>query len=152
MENIIVLGIGNRLMMDDGVGIYLAEEIALQNKNSTIQYIIGESDVEYCIGLIEKATFVILLDAIFSGCDPGDVTVYPLESLNGFHTLDISPHNLHLFQILHLSKDRIKGYIIGVEPYEIKFNIGLSEKLEQQWGIIIKNVENIIDKLIESIS
>ena len=60
------MGIGNRLMMDDGIGIYLVEELAKLDEQSNIDYLVGESDVDYCLNQIEELTPVIILDAICS--------------------------------------------------------------------------------------
>lgn len=148
MEKIIVLGIGNRLMMDDGIGIYLTQELKKLDRKSNIHYLIGESDIDYCIQQIEKATFVIILDAVFSGNEPGDLTVYPMDNLYEYQTLAISPHNLHLFQMLNQQQETIKGFLIGVEPYEIRFHNGLSKQLEEKSGKILLRVKKIILTLI----
>ncbi|MEK5444392.1 hydrogenase maturation protease [Fredinandcohnia sp. FSL W7-1320] len=148
MENIIVLGIGNRLMMDDGIGIYLTEELSKQNPTSHVSFLIGESDIDYSLDLIMKATFVIIVDAVYSGKKTGDVTVFPLANLHEYQNLDISAHNFHLFQALYQQKSSIKGYLIGVEPDEVKFHIGLSQTLSEKWITILHDVSKAIDSLI----
>lgn len=147
MEDMIVLGIGNRMMMDDGIGIYLVEELSKQDVKSNIRYLIGESDIDYCLDQIENAAFVIILDAVFSETNPGEISAYSLSSLHECQPLDISPHNLHLFQALQREK-KIKGFLIGVEPYEISFHIGLSKILEEKKPAILQNVRMIIEKLL----
>ncbi|MGM0752580.1 MAG: hydrogenase maturation protease [Bacillota bacterium] len=148
MGKIIVLGIGNQLMMDDGVGIYLVEELSKLNHTPHVSFLIGESDIDYCMGEIKKATFVIIVDAVYSGNNPGELTVYPLDHLHEYQTLDISAHNFHLFQSLYQQRETIKGYLIGVEPYEIKFHIGLSNSLQEKWKTILRDVSATIDRLI----
>lgn len=148
MENIIVLGIGNRLMMDDGIGIYLIEQLSKLNHTPNVSFLIGESDIDYCLDHIMKATFVIIVDAVFSGNKPGELTLYPLANLHEYQTLDISVHNFHLFQSLYQQKDSIKGYLIGVEPDEIRFHIGLSKTLREKWKTILQDVSQTIDRLI----
>ncbi|WP_312755532.1 hydrogenase maturation protease [Rummeliibacillus suwonensis] len=148
MEKIIVLGIGNRLMMDDGIGIYLIEKLSKLNCTPHVSFLIGESDIDYCMDQIIKATFVIIVDAVFSGNKPGDLTVYPLANLHEYQTLDISAHNFHLFQSLYQQKASIKGFLIGVEPHEISFHIGLSKTLKEKWKTILQNVSQTIDRLI----
>ncbi|MDF2557682.1 MAG: hydrogenase maturation protease [Bacillales bacterium] len=151
MEKIMVLGIGNRLMMDDGIGIYLIEQLSKLNRTSHVTFLIGESDIDYCMDQIKKATFVIIVDAVFSGKKPGEITVYPLANLHECQTLDLSAHNFHLFQSLYQQKESIKGYLIGVEPYEIRFHIGLSKTLREKWKTILQDVSQIIDRLIAKI-
>lgn len=148
MERIIVLGIGNQLMMDDGIGIYLVEELEKLDKTSNIHYLIGESDIDYCIGKIEEATFTIILDAVCSGKETGEISIYSLANLHEHQTLDISPHNLHLFQVLYQQRETIKGFLIGVEPYEISFHFGISQTLNKKWGQILVEVKKTIVQLI----
>lgn len=148
MEKIIVLGIGNRLMMDDGIGIYLIEQLSKQNRTPTISYLIGESDIDFCMEKIMEASFVIIVDAVVSGGTPGKLTVYPLSELHEQKELDISVHNFHLFQLLYLQKESIKGFLIGVEPCEIRFHIGLSKTLNEKWDTILQEVSETIERMI----
>jgi hydrogenase maturation protease len=148
MEKIIVLGIGNVLMMDDGIGIYLIEELSRQNNDPNISFLIGESDIDYCIEQIMDADFVIIVDAAVSGKGPGCLTVYHLSDLHEHRELDISSHNFHLFNLLYLQRESIKGYLIGVEPYEIQFHIGLSKLLNEKWDSILQDVSKKIETLI----
>ena len=94
------------------------------------------------------AAYVIIVDAVVSGDTPGSLTVYSLSDLHQQKEFDISPHDFHLFNLLHLHKDSIKGFLIGVEPYEIRFNIGLSRPLNEKWDTILQNVSNTIERLI----
>lgn len=103
MEKVIVLGIGNRLMMDDGIGIYLVEEMMRDASAQNTQYIIGESDIDYCIQQIENATFVIIIDCTITGGQPGEITIHSLDHLVVSRSFDFSVHNLHLFQVLYQS-------------------------------------------------
>ena len=148
MKKVLVLGIGNRLMMDDGIGIYVIEELSKRTCRANIQYVIGESDIDYCLEHIEGATLVIIIDAVYSGTAPGELTIYPLANVLEHQTLHISPHNLHLFQVLYLQKDTIKGFLIGVEPSEIKYHIGLSQFIQQRWKEILASVNSTIEKIV----
>ena len=148
MEKVIVLGIGNILMMDDGIGIYLIEQLSKLNSTSNISFLIGESDIDYCMEQIMEATFVIIVDAVCSGDTPGKLTVYPLSDLHEHQELDISAHNFHLFQLLYLQRESIKGFLIGVEPYEIRFHIGLSKTLKEKWDTILEDVSQTIERLV----
>lgn len=44
MKEIVVLGIGNRLMMDDGIGVRLVEELDQREHVPYIRYVPGETD------------------------------------------------------------------------------------------------------------
>jgi hydrogenase maturation protease len=74
--------------------------------------------------------------------------LYPIADLHQQQSLDISPHNIHLFQVLYQQKDRLKGYLIGIEPFEVNFHIGLSEGMIQKWDNLLSEVKRIMNKLI----
>lgn len=148
MNKTIILGIGNKLMMDDGIGVYLVEEIRKTETNPQINYIIGESDIDYSLSQLEGAEFVIILDAVLSGSNPGDLTIFPLDQVHSHKMLDLSPHNLHLFQALYYQRDKIKGFLIGIEPFDIYFEIGLSRVLSRKLPEILYSVNKIIDELL----
>lgn len=150
MENILVLGIGNRLMMDDGMGIYVVDELLKQNDREDIQYIIGESDIDFCLEHIENASFVLIVDAIYGNKEPGEVSMYPLENILERQALDISPHNIHLFQVLYLQREKVKGYLIGIEPVEIRFHLGMSPEIQQKWPVIVQSVKRNIQNIVET--
>ncbi|MDZ5712746.1 hydrogenase maturation protease [Jeotgalibacillus haloalkalitolerans] len=147
MEKVIVLGIGNRLMMDDGIGIYVVEALAENHKDDQVQYLIGESDVDYCLEQIHGADTVIIVDAVFNNKKAGEVSIIPLEELREQQSLDISPHNIHLFNALYQQKDEVKGYLIAIEPSVIHFHIGLSKVLDGKWEQIKAEVEQKINLL-----
>ncbi|WP_173918214.1 hydrogenase maturation protease [Halobacillus sp. Marseille-Q1614] len=149
MEKVIVLGIGNQLMMDDGIGIYLTEELAKQKHPENISYLIGESDIDYCLQQIEQASYMIILDTVRAGKEPGELSIFPINNLHEQRPLDISPHNIHLFQSLYLQRDTLKGFLIGIEPFEIKFHIGLSAPLKGKWDTILRDVRITIDQLLK---
>jgi hydrogenase maturation protease len=151
MEKVLILGIGNQLMMDDGLGIYIVEELQKSFPLPGVEYVSGESDIDFCIGQIEDATYVIIIDAAVSGTDPGQVSLYPIADLHQQQSLDISPHNIHLFQVLYQQKNRLKGYLIGIEPFEVNFHIGLSEPMIHEWNYVISEVKKIINNLILTI-
>lgn len=148
MHKVLVLGIGNRLMMDDGIGIYVIEELSKQEHTTNIQYVIGESDIDYCLEQIEGSTFVIIVDAVYGGKAPGELSIYPLANVLEQQTIHISTHNLHLFQVLYLQKETLKGFLIGVEPSEIKFHLGLSHLIQQRWQQILEMVNKMIKQIV----
>ncbi|MBM7096739.1 hydrogenase maturation protease [Bacillus sp. H-16] len=146
MGKTIVLGIGNQLMMDDGIGIYVVEELMERRQISSEEYAVGESDIECCLSIVERADRVIVIDAILGGKKPGEITVYSLLELGAMETIPVSPHNLHLFHVLQqIGKNTV---VIGIEPERLAFNIGLSDCLNKQRKEIIDEVEKILKELV----
>ena len=143
---ITVLGIGNRLMMDDGIGIAIVEELMKENKHREIMYVIGESDIEFCLDVINHSNFTIIIDAMKTGNTLGNVSLIPFKDITT-HKLGISPHDQHLF--FSISQDnQLRGLVIGIEITEVEFHYGLSYQLQSKLSSIKKEVVKAIeDKL-----
>jgi len=135
----LVMGIGNVLMQDDGIGVYLAEELMAENNDKRIRYVIGETDVDYCLAETEEDEFLIILDAVQIGSKKGSIYEMPLTQLTIMEK-GIAAHNFHLFHAISLKK----GLLIGVEPYEVDFHFGLSDDLKRNYPMIKQKVKDRI--------
>lgn len=147
MKNIVVLGIGNRLLMDDGIGLYTVEALK-ELPNGNIHYVIGETDIDYCMDEVMGSEFLVIIDAAKLGKTSGEVTVFNLDEVKACKDLGLSMHNLHLFEIMELSCKNIIGIMIGIEPYMIDYHLGLSKELSIKLPEILNKVKNIINKTI----
>lgn len=143
MKKTLVLGIGNRLMMDDGIGIYVVEELQRQNYNSNLTYVIGETDINYCLGQINDTEFLVIIDAVRAGKEPGEITVIPLDKITGQQYPGYSCHNFHLIDLLGHNK-ALKGVLIGIEAFEINYSTGLSKVLAASFPAIIDRVKSLL--------
>lgn len=154
MKDTVILGIGNRLMMDDGIGVYVVERLRDEDRNGTrnedciekLSYIVGETDIDYCLDAVGEARFIIVIDAVCAGNSPGDVTVFPLEKAASQPYRGLSAHNLHLFDLLNHCNEGWEGFLIGIEPFETNLHIGLSDVLASRFDEITDKVKNIMQK------
>ncbi len=145
-----ILGIGNRLMMDDGIGIYIVEALKKEEKRENINYMIGESDIDYCLDIVMNSDYTIIIDAIMTGNEIGNITIIPFSNLLTTK-LNISPHNDHLF--FSISQDKhINGLVIGIDIDHIAYQYGLSSELENKFPSILKEVNKFIHSIIIEIT
>lgn len=143
----VVLGIGNRLLMDDGIGLYVANALK-ELSSGDIHCVMGETDIDYCLDEVKGAEFLIIIDAAKLGKASGEVTAFSLDDVKAHNDLGLSMHNLHLFDMLEQIYKDIKGIMIGIEPYMIDYNLGLSEELNIRLPEIITEIRNIINQSI----
>lgn len=144
MREMLVLGIGNRLMMDDGIGVYAVETLKRRNTNPGIRYVIGETDIYFCLHHIEKASYIIIVDAACFGKEPGTISAIPFEQVIKNPIQPISVHDSHLFDEIRMRGKGIDGVFIGIEPHEVNYCLNLSTKLQEQFIKIIEEIESII--------
>ncbi len=147
MKKVLVLGIGSRLMMDDGIGVHIVEELGKRKTDTEVCYIAGETDVSFCMQQIEEDFLVIIIDAACLGKEPGTIYTIPLKQVLEGPQNTISFHEFDLFRQLKIDGKNIRGILIGIEPYEISCGVQLSDALQEKFEDIV----NIVGTVIESI-
>jgi len=139
-----ILGIGNILLKDEGVGCYIIhalEKIPLPNT----KVIDGGTSPD--VLLPEDTDKLIIVDAAKGGGMPGEVYRFRLDDIALEQKSFLSLHdiglidNLLLMRLLHNTGETI---IIGVEPKEIEWGLELSPELQEK---IPRIVETILEEL-----
>lgn len=132
----VVLGLGNPLMADDGVGI------AALNRLRSICEIPHEVRLEdggtwgmTLLPLIESADRLLLLDAIRLHRIPGTLHRLGWEDLPRYLAHKLSPHQIDLKEVLALCELRgsVPGEVValGIEPGRIELDDELSPEVER---------------------
>lgn len=143
MKNVLVLGIGNRLMMDDGLGVRIVEILQNDSGISGIRYVLGETDIDYSLNEMEDADSLIIVDAVSTGMSAGVLSIFSLEKYNSLN-LGISAHNLHLLHMIpHIYPD-LHVNIIGIEVERIDFGLELSHVIHEKLPEITSKVRAVI--------
>lgn len=143
-KKVAVVGIGNALLKDEGIGVHVARALreAIETSRSDVDIIDGGTSPDVLF-LLEGVHKLILVDAVKGGGNPG--TIYR------FHPNDVvsegkyitSVHQIGLLDSLRMIKyygklDNI--VIIGVEPKEIDWGLELSSELNKKLPDIVKTV------------
>ena len=82
-KKILVLGVGNTLMQDDGVGIHVTTALASSPEvNPSLQVIDGGTIGLALLPEIEDAAAVIVVDASEIGAEPGALRVFRNEEID----------------------------------------------------------------------
>ena len=133
-----VLGIGNVLLKDEGIGchvVHALEEISLPNVK-----IIDGGTCPDVVQLLENTDKLIVVDAVKGGGIPGQIYRFHLEDITLEQKPFLSLHdmglvdNLMLMKLLHKIGETV---IIGVEPKEIEWGLELSPELQEKMPQII---------------
>jgi hydrogenase maturation protease len=142
---IIVLGIGNPLCRDDGIGIRVVGEMRDSGKYSGIDILDGGASPDLFSLLDPDVSKLIIVDALRGGGRPG--AIYRLK-LGGENIADETPASLHGMGILDSLKlmKQLGRYlpaviIIGIEPADVSHGLRLSPAIEALVPDLIKAVE-----------
>lgn len=145
-KKLIVLGVGNELKSDDGVGPFIIAKLKQEKiENDNLIFIDAETVPENFTGKIrkEKPTHLIIVDACLMDSQPGDMKIV---NKNDFADIGISTHSMSLsFFVRYLEKDtEIKIIFVGIEPETMDWGDKPTDKVEKAADEFIENLKGII--------
>lgn len=145
-EKLIVLGIGNEVKSDDGVGPAIIKKLKEENiENKNLLFIDSKTVPENFTGKIrkEKPTHLIIVDACLMDLKPGDMK---LVNRYNFADIGISTHSMSLsFFVKFLEKDiDIKIAFVGIEPQTMEMGDKLSQNVEKAACEFIEILKGIV--------
>ncbi len=125
--NILILGIGNILFQDEGIGVhfihYLDEKYEFISKNSTISFVDGGTLAQRLIPEIVKYDEVIVIDCIDAdNSKAGDIYFFDYKKAPSYINWQGSAHEIEMLQTLNMidmNKDLPKTMVLGVIPKRI---------------------------------
>jgi hydrogenase maturation protease len=127
----IVIGLGNPLMGDDGIGLELLAR--LQRDWSFVPDVIFLDGGTWGMNLlpaIEDAGQVLFLDAVNAGRDPGTPLRLERSGIPRWLSIKLSPHQIDLREVLALAELRgtlpDQTVVVGVQPGSIDLRTSLS--------------------------
>lgn len=130
----LVIGLGNPLMGDDGLGVAALELLREEwDLPVEVELVDGGTWGMNLLPLVESARRLILVDAIRGGAKPGTLTVLERSELPRYFALKLSPHQIDLREILALAE--LRGLLpehlvaIGIEPERVEMEMGLSPRV-----------------------
>ncbi|MEW6557379.1 MAG: hydrogenase maturation peptidase HycI [Elusimicrobiota bacterium] len=126
-SNILVIGIGNTLKGDDGVGTAVIKNLKLKMKNEMIKLLdVGAVPENYTKEIRElKPATIILIDAVEMDEKPGIIKIIDEKEITaGYFTTHNIPLNLFIDYVKEQTKAKI--IFIGIQPKSTKFGEPLS--------------------------
>jgi len=142
---ILVAGLGNSILQDDGIGVHAALALAKLDLPGVICADIGTAVLDG-LHLYEWADRIIALDAMEAGGQPGDIYLLSEADVAGGRC-EASLHELSLKAALRLSPEPITAdiVVVGVEPHTINYGLDLTRPLQAALPRVVALVRRIID-------
>ncbi|MFQ6040166.1 MAG: HyaD/HybD family hydrogenase maturation endopeptidase [Candidatus Poribacteria bacterium] len=146
---IAVVGVGNLLLKDEGVGVHIVHALQKSGKlPDHVQLIDAGTATFDILHLIEDVDKLIVIDAVEGGGEPGTVYRFSPDDVEFGNLSAISLHELDLSNTLAMAEllgNKPKSVvIIGIEPKEITLCLELSPQIEAK-------IEKIIELTLKEI-
>lgn len=141
---VLVLGIGNILLRDEGIGVRVVEALREYLLPDTIELVDGGTAGADLLDVISDRRKVIVIDAMDADVEPGSTLRLSLDDLVAGQTAAVSLHEIGLLEIFamarHLGSAPHNVVIIGVKPKEIRPSDQLSPELDALLPLIVSQV------------
>ena len=167
-----VIGIGNTLRRDDGIGIVILESLLALGKKegvgtSTMLSVNGERSpevgegrsrtIEYLnfgiasfdlVHRMERYEKILLIDAIDAGLSAGELKIFELKDIA--YNLKSAPTSTHefdlksLFELYKRFELKSKIYVAGIQVKDTSYGEGLSAELKDKLQAVIEKINDFL--------
>jgi len=152
---IMVLGVGNELLSDEGLGIHFLKYLRQGDLPDNVELLEGGTAGMELIGLIQDTDFLIIVDALNANTNPGELFRFKPQDLKIFPEMfTVSFHQVGILDVLTTAS--ILGtvpetIIYGVQPKSLEWGLELSPEitavLPRLKEYIFKDISHIQDTL-----
>ena len=149
-KRIAVIGLGNSLRRDDGIGIIILESLLNNYKREAIDYLnfgIFSFDL---IHRLQDYDLALLIDGIAADLLPGELKIFGLGDATFTKKVHaVSSHELNLKDIFILTRKlalKTRIYVAGIQVTDVGFGESLSEPLKNNLEIITEQIDKFIQE------
>ncbi len=140
---ILVAGLGNSLLMDDGVGVHAAAELAREGLDGVVVAEVGVAVLD-ALHLFEQAERILAIDAMQAGGTPGTIYQFGIDDV-AEGEIAASLHELSLRAALRFIPQAHPAItILGVEPAVIDYGLDLSPQVATAMPLLLGHARRIL--------
>lgn len=138
----IVLGLGNPLFMDEGLGIHAVKHLFETPITEIAEIVDGGTDGIPLLEYVERAETLIVIDAVDADLQPGSMVVWDGEQIPLISRPKLSPHQSSFQEVLALAK--LRGHypkkikLFGIQPDSFAWGLELSPAVAASFDEMIK--------------
>jgi hydrogenase maturation protease len=142
---VLVLGIGNLVMSDDGVGVKVVQQLQREYCfPENVEIMDGGTLGLDLLPKLEGIDHLIVVDAVETGRKPGTCVRLAGEELPVALETKVSPHQMGLKDLLSVAQ--LLGHspgdmvLVGVQPGSIEMDTELTPEVEAALQVLVNNV------------
>lgn len=147
---VLIVGLGNVLLGDDGVGIHAIRELQKNPPQGALAVEVGTA-ILASLHLLEAADRIIALDAVHAGKEPG--TVYRFDAGKEHRNQPVtSVHEMGILNTLSMMAPAARPpdvKVIGVEPEVIGYGMELSPTVAKALPGVLEEARRIVAEWVK---
>lgn len=149
MYKLMVVGIGNYILQDEGVGVHAINRLLEMDLPQGVELVDGGTHSYDLVDFFCQAENLIIIDAMQAGGEPGTMYRAPLEEL-GLRPQEncTSLHEMHFIEAVKMVN--LMGHfpqitVFGVEPEIIDWGLELTPR-------VAENLPRLLELVVEEIN
>jgi hydrogenase maturation protease len=155
---VLVLGLGNPLLGDDGAGLRLLSTLAEDSgaRSGLVEFLDGGTQGLALLPYLADRTALLILDTIGLGEPAGTVHLLRGAAVDTFRARRSgTAHEGSALELLELA--RVLGYewedvaVVGVEPLRVRTGIGLTAEIEAVLGEAAGVARRVLEEMVEHV-
>lgn len=152
-KKILILGVGNILLRDEGLGVHVVEKIIKEHPlPENVEVIDGGTLGLRLIPYLEGRDAVFIIDAVDMGREPGELFRIESHGIDDiYNERKLSAHQIGLREVLALSRlQQIlpqKVLLFGIQPKTVDIGLDLSEPVSSRLDELIKMLLDEVQSL-----
>jgi hydrogenase maturation protease len=149
-QGLLVLGIGNILLGDEGIGVHAVKELEKQTFPGHVSLLDGGTGGFHLLSVFQQYKRIIMIDATLDGNKPGTVSLLKPRYASDFPQT-LSAHDIGLRDLVQSSA--LLGFLpeISLITVSISGDQPLSMELSGEIKPSLAEIETIVNKLIGEI-
>lgn len=148
-RGILIVGLGNPLMGDDGVGIYVIRRLPELPVPEWVKIVDCGTDVLKIMTYLGEQKLVVFIDAVDGAAKPGTIFRMNKSQLFAFKGISKSAHMLSVIDSLKLLDkmnamfQRVEIDFFGIQPERVVRQDNLSPGVQQSADNVIRTIRSI---------
>jgi hydrogenase maturation protease len=147
---IVVMGLGNILLGDEGLGIHAVRALEKRFRRPQIVYYDGGTRGLSLLPFMEEASHLMILDAVRTQKEPGTLVEIGDEDLSASIPLKFCAHDIALQDLLTLLRLRNEAnlksiVLLGLVPRVFTFSTELSPEIQESLPELIRRAEKTLE-------
>lgn len=150
-KEVAVLGIGNVLQGDDGVGVVALHELQHDGVPAHVELFDGGTAPFDMMSVFLDHDFVIILDAVRTGREPGALYRVGPEALDRITDGMRFAHGLGVPDTVRLARElgsTAEVIVLGIEPALLDWSLELSEQVARSLPAFVEAVHDEVERAL----
>ena len=150
--NVVVLGVGNVLMCDEGVGVHAVTELEKRYAlPECVRCVDGGTSTNELLGDLENLDHLIIIDAVSAGLEPGAFIRLEGAAVPAVFTTKLSPHQVGIADLLatltFVGRAPKHVVLLGVQPVRLTLDLELSPPVAARMSELCARVADELGRI-----